>query len=120
VLNLGFILISVCLGVLGQLSMKYGTNQIGAIDFAQPLQFLAQAFTNLYVLAGLALYAISSVLWIITLSRVDLSFAYPLVSLGYVLVLVLSASLFKEKILPVHYFGVLLIIAGVIFITRGR
>ena len=119
-LNLGLILISVCLGVFGQLSMKYGTNQIGTIDFTQPLQFLLQAFTNLYVLAGLALYAISSVLWIITLSRVDLSFAYPLVSLGYVLVLVLSASLFKEKILPVHYFGVLLIIAGVIFITRGR
>ncbi|PJC68281.1 hypothetical protein CO015_04585, partial [candidate division WWE3 bacterium CG_4_8_14_3_um_filter_42_11] len=95
VLNLGFILISVCLGVLGQLSMKYGTNQIGAIDFAQPLQFLAQAFTNLYVLAGLTLYAISSVLWIITLSRVDLSFAYPLISLGYILILFLSALFLK-------------------------
>lgn len=119
-LNIILILISVVLGVLGQLSMKYGSMQIGQINLSQPLSFLISAATNLYTLMGLGLYFISSVFWIVTLSRVDLSFAYPLISLGYILVLLLSAMLFHEKVLTVHYAGVMLIIAGVILITRGR
>ncbi len=118
--NLGLILVSVILGVLGQLCMKYGSMQLGVVNLTQPLQFFLAALTNFYTLAGLTLYFISSLFWIVTLSRVELSFAYPLISIGYVLVLFLSALLFKEKVLPVHYAGVALIISGVVLITRGR
>lgn len=118
--NTVLILVSILLGVGGQLSMKQGSNVVGSINFSEPLQFLLSAFMNIYVVGGLFLYFLSSLIWIVVLSRVDLSFAYPLISIGYILVLLLSAFLFKEKVLPIHYGGVLLIVIGVFLITRGR
>ena len=120
VINLVLIFISIVLGVLGQIAMKYGSVQVGTINFSQPFTFVISALTNFYTLLGLGLYFISSVFWIIVLSRVELSFAYPLISLGFILVLIVSALLFHEKVLTIHYAGIVLIIAGVVLITRGR
>lgn len=119
-LNYILIFTSIILGVAGQLTLKQGASQIGGFDFSKPLEFAISAFTNLYVLGGLALYFISALVWIVALSKVDLSFAYPLVSIGYILVLIFSSILFKEKVLPIHWLGVLLILGGVVLITRGR
>ena len=120
IINLVLILISIVLGVCGQIAMKYGSVQIGPVNFSQPFSFLISAATNFYTLLGLGLYFISSIFWIVVLSRVELPFAYPLISIGYILVLIASALLFHEKIFTIHYAGIALIIAGVVLITRGR
>ena len=118
--NISIILFSIILAVSGQVSMKYGAIQIGPVNTSNLLTFFQSAFTNIYTLLGLFLYFVSALFWIIALSRVELSYAYPMVSLGYILVLFLSSVLFKEVILPIHWIGIILIISGVVLITRGR
>lgn len=115
------IFISVVLGVIGQLSMKHGMSKIGFISF--DLTSLSSNFlrtiTAPFVLLGLFSYAISAIFWLVVLSRVDLSYAYPMVSIGYVLVLILSWALFHEHIPFIRIMGVLLICSGVFLISRS-
>ena len=82
--NLALILGAVFLGVLGQLSMKHGMGQVvirttGIVDLVSSL---ARALIQPFVTAGLGLYAVSALVWLLVLSRVELSFAYPMISVG--------------------------------------
>ena len=71
------------------------------------------------VLTGLFLYLISAAIWLIVLSTVDLSFAYPFLGFTYVMVLVLSKFILKEDVNPIRWIGALIITAGVVIISRG-
>jgi multidrug transporter EmrE-like cation transporter len=113
------IAISVLMGVFGQILLKQGTTHLGGITTSQPIQFFIAAFSNVSVLAGFSLYFLSSLIWLMVLSKVDLSFAYPMLSFGYVLILAFSAIALHEHISYVRIFGVILIILGVLFITRS-
>ncbi|RLE07399.1 hypothetical protein DRZ78_03025 [Candidatus Aerophobetes bacterium] len=115
------IFISVGLGVLGQLSMKQGMSKIGLVSFGFPtlLSNLLRIITAPFVLLGLFLYAISTIFWLVVLSRVDLSYAYPMISIGYVLILILSWALFNEHISSIRALGVLLICIGVFLISKS-
>lgn len=117
--NLLMILFCVGTGSLGQLVMKHGMNTVGKIGAAQVVQKLAGAFLNPYVLGGLALYGLSALVWMIILSRVNLSFAYPMVSLGYVFVVISSRYLFHESVSPLRLIGTLVICFGVFLISRS-
>jgi len=68
------------------------------------------------VIIGLAIYVLSALLWIVVLSNADVSYAFPFISLGYVLVTILSGLILKEKISLLRVLGVLIIIAGVIIV----
>ena len=80
------ILLGVLLNAAAQLALKQGTRQIGVFDFSLaniwPIGW--QIGTNPFILLGLLCYAISVVVWILVLSRVDVSFAYPMLSVGYI------------------------------------
>lgn len=115
------VLVPVFIGVVGQLFLKTGMLQIGQFAINGPVlisTFLKVA-TNFAVLFGLLLYAVSAVLWLIVLSRMELSFAYPLLSVGYILVLLCSWFFFKESISIVRWAGVLVICFGVFLISRS-
>jgi drug/metabolite transporter (DMT)-like permease len=71
------------------------------------------------VLTGLFLYFISAAIWLVILSTVDLSFAYPFIGLSYVLVLILSRFILKEEVNPIRWIGAFIITAGVVIISRG-
>jgi len=58
-------------------------------------------------------------LWIKVLSKVELSYAYPMVSLGYVLIMIFSYFFFKENITPIRIVGVVLIMIGVVLVARS-
>lgn len=118
-LNLLLILVNVGLAVSGQMLIKIGMQRVGVIDSSNVLQLLSRAFLNLHVILGLTAYIVAAGTWIIVLSRVDLSFAYPMLSLGYILVLILSIYLLKEQVTPERAVGTLLIIIGVVFIYRS-
>ena len=116
------VLMPVLISVVGQLLLKKGMSMVGQFDFADFGNIIPQfyrAFTNPWVFAGFVFYFVSSLFWIIVLSRVELSVAYPMLSLGYVFVLVASFFLFNEQISAVRWLGVLVIMLGVTLISRS-
>ncbi len=119
--NIFLVLISVLISVVGQILLKKGMLQVGKFEFSALANILPQfikAFSNPWVLAGFLFYFLSSLFWIIALSKVDLSVAYPLLSCGYILVLLASWLLFKEPVTAIRWLGVLVIMAGVTLISR--
>ena len=114
-----FVLIggAVCLGVVGQLLMKSGMNQVGAID-RLGVAALIRVFSNPWVLLGFASYGLSSVVYLMALSKLDLSVAYPMIGLGYVLVVLFSWLLLREPVGVARWVGVFLIVAGVWLVGR--
>ena len=115
------IFISIGLAVAGQLFMKAGMSnyQIGEINLQNSIpQFLKMMFRPL-VFIGFAFFLISSFFWLLALSKVPLSFAYPMVSISYVLILFFSWLIFKEQIGSIRWLGAAVIIFGVYLISRS-
>jgi len=111
------IIIGVIFAAFGQVSWKLGMNQSGHLEnlgFAA----LTGVILNPFVLLGLVMYGLSTIFWLIALSKKDLSFVYPFISLTYVLVLVLSSLVLKESIGLNKLVGTIIIIIGLIIIAR--
>lgn len=119
--QISLLLVTVTLNVAGQYLMKRGMTDVGAItgNLNALVGSLTTAFTNPYVLAGVGAYAFSSIFWLVLLSRVDLSYAYPALSLGYVLITLVSAIALGEQVSPLRWAGVIVISVGVIMVARS-
>lgn len=118
---LGLILLNVCLNVAGQLSLKFGMSKIGNFALAAgnlPPVFL-KAATNPFVIMGLFFYGIGFLSWLIVLSKAEVSYAYPMISLGYVLTAVLAWQLFGESVTFIRMAGILITCLGVVIIARS-
>ncbi|WP_138205751.1 SMR family transporter [Haloimpatiens lingqiaonensis] len=117
---ISLILTSVFLGALGQILVKVGAPNL-QLNFSGINIFysILGILKNLPVMMGIISYGVSFLLWIKVLSKVELSYAYPMVSLGYVLVMIFSYFIFKENITLPRILGTALIIVGVIFIARS-
>jgi len=112
------ILISVLLGVFGQLSMKRGMTIVGQIslnDFFSTK--IVSIILNSYVVLGISLYVAATALWLVVLSTEELSFAYPLISLGYIFVAIFSKIFFNENITLFRMLGIALIVVGTYFVA---
>ena len=116
------IFLSVSIAVTGQILLKIGIDRIGISGFGS-MKALGGFFSGIIrsplVLTGLFLYFISAAIWLIVLSTVDLSFAYPFIGITYVLVLILSKFILKEEVNPIRWIGAFIITAGVVVISRG-
>lgn len=116
------ILLSISIAVGGQLLLKIGIDRIGINGFGS-MRSLTGLFSGIIrspmVLTGLFLYLISAAIWLVVLSTVDLSFAYPFIGLTYVIVLVLSRFILKEEVNPIRWAGAFIITVGVVVISRG-
>lgn len=115
------ILLGVLLNAGAQLLLKEGTRRIGHFDFnwANLIPVGLQATANPFILGGLASYVLSVVVWIMVLSRVDVSFAYPMLSVGYIVNAAAAAYLFQEELSMARMSGIVTIMAGVYLITRS-
>ena len=121
-INALLIVLSIGLAVCGQLSMKAGMNKVGEIkaaDFSEPFELIGRVLRSAWAVIGVVLYAISAVFWLIVLSRVDLSVAYPLVAAGYVVVVFYSWLVFNESVRWFSWIGLGLIVIGVIITAQG-
>lgn len=119
--SLALILLAILIAVSGQISLKYGVGQIGRIDgsaLAQPLALLMKIAFNKWVVIGLGLYGIGAAVWIVVLSRVPLSFAYPMLGLSYVMVVLVSVLFLHEHVPVIRWAGVFLIVAGVALVGQ--
>jgi len=123
VVTYGLICLSVIVGVAGQTAIKLGVeNSISGEGISNVfLSILAYSLRSPLVLLGLFLYGIGAVAWILVLSRVDLSFAYPFLALNFILVMISSRVLLSETVPLLRWLGVLIICAGIIVVAvSGR
>jgi drug/metabolite transporter (DMT)-like permease len=117
-----FVLISVAFGVLGQIALKTGMTEVGHIGGAQ-LNALAptilRVITTPLVLIGLGCYGMGAIAWLIVLSRLDLSVAYPFLALNFVFVTFASRFVLGESVPSLRWLGVLVICLGVLVVSRS-
>ncbi|MEM4986791.1 EamA family transporter [Collimonas sp. H4R21] len=116
-----FILGGVCLNAVAQLLLKAGTNAVGVIHLT-PQNWLATGIklaTQLPILGGLACYVISVGVWIIGLSRVDVTIAYPMLSMGYIISAVGAWYFLGEAVSMQRLLAIGIIIVGVVLLTRS-
>ena len=111
--------VAVCFSVTGELFLKAGMNDIGAFGFSNLIPTMGRILSHPRILIGFVSIGIGAVFWLAALARVDLSWAYPLLSLGYILVLVLSALFLGENVSSVRWVGVIVIVVGVILVSRS-
>jgi multidrug transporter EmrE-like cation transporter len=122
VVNVILLVISIGLAVSGQLAMKAGMNKVGEIkssDFKHLGNLIMRVLKSFWAVAGIILYAVSALFWLVVLSRVPLSVAYPVVAGGYIVVVVYSRFVFKEEVRLIAWVGLALIVVGVIITAQG-
>ena len=115
-----FLLVGITLSVIGELLLKHGMKRFGVLDLspATLVPTLFRVFTQPLILLGFIFVFGASIFWLAVLSRVDLSFAYPLLALGYVVTALLSRLLFAEAISPTRWAGIAVICLGVVLVSR--
>ena len=112
---------SIFLGVIAQLIMKKGMNEIGTVELSQifEINLLLKIFTNRYIVLGVMFYVFGLLFWLIALSSMDVSKTYPLQSLGYVIVLFGSFFFLGESLSLSRGFVIFLIILGSLFVIKS-
>jgi multidrug transporter EmrE-like cation transporter len=116
------ILLAAAFGVCGQLSLKVGMNQVGQLGaevLDQPLQVAVRVVSTPLVASGLAMYVFGAILWMMVLSRSALSFAYPILAIGYAITPMLAWLLLGENMNAVRWLGIAVICAGVFVVSRS-
>lgn len=122
VLSFVLVAVSILLTSGAQILLKAGTNALKALPAADgPLTFVLRVATQPFMIGGLVCYALSFGVWILVLSRLPVSVAYPMLALGYIVTAILGFALFGEQLGWVKITGVLIIILGVTILTAfGR
>ncbi|MCP4631884.1 MAG: EamA family transporter [candidate division Zixibacteria bacterium] len=113
-LIIGAIVLNVC----GHAFLKAGMNQVGVFS-GELIKYAIRAVTTPFVLLGLLSYVSSVSLYMLVLAKTDLSYAYPLLmSVGYVLIVLVSFLIFKEPFSVYKWIGIGLILVGVILVGK--
>jgi len=113
-------IVGICIifGVTGQLLMKKGMDAVGEV-------FIKEIFTpkifrmvfQKYVFMGILLYAVSSILWMVALSKAELSYIYPLIGAGYIITSILAWVFFGESLTFIRFMGIMMISTGVFLVV---
>lgn len=115
---------SIFLAVVGQLLLKKGMWTVGIVyfHFSHLWSTFLKVFSNWYVIFGFVSFILSALLWLVVLSRLDISKVYPMVAFGYILVLLASRwgiIITQETVSPMRWIGALVICFGVYLISRS-
>jgi drug/metabolite transporter (DMT)-like permease len=116
-----FLFTGVLLNAAAQLLLKAGTNVLGVISLTREnwLEQAARMAVQPHFIAGVACYGVSLVVWIIGLSRVPVSIAYPMLSLGYVINAIAAHYLLGESVTMARWLGIGFIVLGVWLVARS-
>ena len=120
-ISFSLLMLGVLLNASAQLLLKAGTNAVGQFEFtaANILPVGLRLAFQPHIAGGVACYVVSLVVWIMGLSRVPVSVAYPMLSVGYVLNAVAAWYLFGESLTAQKLIGIAFIITGVVLVTRS-
>jgi multidrug transporter EmrE-like cation transporter len=120
-ISFSLLMTGVLLNAGAQLLLKAGTNSVGVFEFSRdniiPIGW--KLATEPHIAGGLGCYVVSVAVWIMALSRVEVSIAYPLLSVGYVVNAAAAWYLFGEAVTPMRLAGIAIIIVGVCVVTRS-
>ncbi len=120
-LSFSLVLTGVLLNAAAQLLLKAGTNAVGHFEFQ--LENLVPIGLKLalepHILGGLACYVVSVMVWIMALSRVPVSIAYPMLSIGYVINAFIAWQCFGEALSTQKLAGIALVVVGVFLVARS-
>ena len=114
------IIVTVCLAVTGQTIIKKALNSMGHIDFSSGLfsSYIRIFFSPLF-LFGSSFSALSILFWLYSLTKLDLSYAFPFLSLSFVLVTLIAWIILGENVPLLRWIGVSVICIGVFLISRS-
>lgn len=117
----GYILLTVLFTVYSQLIMRWQVVRAGALPdgYHEKIWFLVQLLVNPWVLSGIVATFFAGLAWMMAMTKFELSYAYPFISLNYVLVFIAGAALFHEAVTAPKLFGVAFIIVGIVILSRG-
>ena len=120
-MNYLYIFGSILFTVYGQIIIKWQVSNAGAfpVDVAGKIWFLLWLVLNPWVISSLVCAFLAFLCWIAAMTKFDLSYAYPFLSLSFVFVLVLSGLFFHEQVTTAKALGVIFIMAGIIIGARG-
>jgi len=120
-LGFALLLVAVVLGTAGQLLLKAGTNAVGPFAFAleNALPVGVRLALEPRILGGVGCYVVSLIVWIMALSRTEVSVAYPMLSIGFALNALLAWWLLGEAVTPMRMLGIGVIMLGVFLVARS-
>ena len=119
IISIVLVVISVGFAVAGQLTLKAAMDQIGRIggaELSEPLETIERAAREPRLWAGLCLFGISSLFWLVVLSRVPLSVAYPFVGISYIFVVGFARFVLHENVPAARWVGVAVVALGIAII----
>jgi len=106
------------LGGSAQVLFKKGMTDVGEISVIEMTkQFLKIIATNRYILAGVVIYAISTIIYLAALSKGELSMLYPIIAVSYIVAAILSVFVLGERITLIRWIGIFTIVAGVVMVV---
>ncbi len=114
--SFGMLVVSVVFAVAGQFTLKTAMNEvgrIGATELAAAGDTIVRTLREPRLWLGLTLFGISAMFWLVVLSRVDLSVAYPFVGLSYIIVVLLSRLFLNEQVTALRWLGVVVVAIGI-------
>jgi multidrug transporter EmrE-like cation transporter len=120
---LGLVLFSVGCSAIGQIALKYGMalpSVQAALAAGGVVPVGTAIVTNPFVPGGLFLYGFSAVVWLFVLARLDVSIAYPFVSLGFIVTMSLGCLLFGEPLTLRKVLGTIVVMLGVYLVAATR
>lgn len=113
-ISLGLLLTSVVFAVAGQLTLKSAMTDVGRIGRTSAIgETLARAAKEPKLWGGLFLFGISALFWLVVLSRVRLSVAYPIVGISYIVIVAFARFFLHENVPPLRWVGVFIIAVGI-------
>ncbi len=116
-ISLGLVLVSIVFAVGGQLTLKAAMDQVGRIGRTSALgETVVRALKEPRLWVGLILFGVSAVFWLVVLSRVRLSVAYPFVGVSYILIVAFARFVHNEHVPPLRWLGVVVIAIGITII----
>lgn len=116
-----FLMAGVLLNAGAQLLLKAGTNTLGVLTLSRDnwSETLMRMATQGHFILGAACYVLSLFVWILGLSRVPVSVAYPLLSVGYIVNAIAAHYLFGETVNATRWLGIGFIVVGVWLVARS-
>ena len=116
-----FIFGTIILTVYSQLIMRWQVTEAGVppSDMVAKLVYIVNLLLNPWVLSGILATFLAGVSWMLTMTKFEISYAYPFVSLNYLLVLAAGFMLFNETISTAKILGSVLVILGIVVIAKG-
>ncbi len=107
--------------VYSQIIIRWQVSNAGSLptDIAGKVYFIGHLLLNPWIISSILATFFAGVSWILTMSRFEISYAYPWVSLNFVLMLILGVLIFNESFNTTKLIGTLLIMAGIVVIARN-